>query len=578
MFQPLSPGRRADLVAVAALLLAAWGHWLLFAGYVRREVAWSYPANYDQAHYLDVAYRMYERAQQAGHLAAVRLAQQQSLPTGSALHLEASLLFALLQPSRLTALSVSWMHLLLFQAALVAVLRARSGGWALPFLAVGLAWSAATTFHWAGGIDDFRIDFAAWCLYGTFLALVIHSDLFRRRGWALAAGAVATLCVVTRTLMSVYLGVLLSLWIAGLLVRRFRARGDEQRADLRRQLTGAALCAACLVLVGVPALAVRARAIWDYYVGGHVSGRASAILIDSTGLRDLWTFLGFYPTSLVESHLGWTFLALAILALAAPAVLRSRVPAGEAHQAGLGELALVTAAALVPLAILTADKAKSPVVAGIMVGPILWAIVLGAARLAPRARPRVLGVVAGVAFLAGAAFQVHRLSGPANFARGHVARQETVRLHADMARLVLEHGWTRPRILTDRKRDYFFAFPVWTYERDHVLIDIDNTLDYMIWAPTQGQVLDNLRTSKLVVLTTPTEEPGWRYPFDLKMEKHLPRLRRYCERHLVAIGIYHVPEELRLYARIPRPGPAAADGGEDVPAAVDRGPARSTLP
>jgi hypothetical protein len=59
-----------------------------------------------------------------------------------------------------------------------------------------------------------------------------------------------------------------------------------------------------------------------------------------------------------------------------------------------------------------------------------------------------------------------------------------------------------------------------------------------------------------VVLTTPTEHADWRYPFDIKLEKLGPRLRRYCDRHLVAIGTYHVPEELRLYARIPRPGPA----------------------
>jgi hypothetical protein len=577
MLQPLSPGRRADLVAVGALLLAAWGHWLLFAGYVRREVAWSYPVNYDQAHYLDVAYRTYERAREAGPLAGLRLGQQLAAPTGSALHLEASLLFALGQPSRLTALRVNWMHLLLFQGVLVAVLRARSRGWALPFLAVGLSWSAATTFHWAGGIDDFRIDFAAWCLYGTFLAVVIHSDLFRRRGWALAAGAVATLCVVTRTLTSVYLGGLLSLWIAGLLVRRLRARSDERRTDLRRQLTGAALCAGCLVLVGVPALAVRARAIWDYYVGGHVSGPVSAILADSTGLRDLWTFLLYYPTNLVQFHLGWRFLTLAIFVIGALAVLRSRDAAEPPHPAGLGELAFALTAAAVPLVVLTADSAKSPVVAGVMVGPILWAVVLGAARLALRARPRVLGIVAGVVFVAGAAFQVRRLSGPMNTGLPTAARKETVRLHADMARLVREHGWTRPTMLTDRKRDYIYAFPVWIYEREHVLMPVDNPLEYMIWAPPRSDVLRTLQESRLVILTRPVPHDAWRYPFELKLEKLEPRLRRYCERHLTLIGTYHVPEEIRLYARIPRPGPAAADGGEKVPAAVDRGRARSTL-
>ena len=78
-----TPARRwVDAVAVAVLLLAACGQWILFSRYVRREVAWSFPANYDQAHYLHLAYGIHQRAQDAGWFEALRRAQVGAPPTG----------------------------------------------------------------------------------------------------------------------------------------------------------------------------------------------------------------------------------------------------------------------------------------------------------------------------------------------------------------------------------------------------------------------------------------------------------------------------------------------------------------
>src|SRR5688572_29103548 len=177
------------------LALALSAHWLLVAEYVRREIAWSSPPHFDQSQLLDVAYRTYERGRDDGPAAALAYAWRHAPPTGATIHLEAALLFALTRPSRLKALGVNWLHLVLFQLAPGATRRAPGRGWALPAVAVGLSWSAASPFCLVGGLDDFRIDFATQCLYGTFLAAVVHSDLFRRRSWAIAAGGMAALCV-----------------------------------------------------------------------------------------------------------------------------------------------------------------------------------------------------------------------------------------------------------------------------------------------------------------------------------------------------------------------------------------------
>jgi hypothetical protein len=549
---------RAGALGWVALALALAAHWLLFAEYVRREIAWSSPPNFDQSQLLDVAYRTYEHARHDGPAAALAYAWRQAPPTGATIHLEAALLFALTRPSRLKALGVNWLHLVLFQLALVTTLRARARGWALPALAVGLSWSAATTFHSVGGIDDFRIDFAALCLYGTFLAAVVRSDLFRRRAWALAAGGVAALCVLTRTLTSVYFAGLFALWMGALALRRWRAASAERRADLGRQLAGTAQGAACLALAALPALAARFGTIWNYYVGGHVSGPTSAVLADAAGRPGVWQVLALYPQNLLAAHLGMVLLALSLAVVGVLAACRSPQPEAGTPAAPAGVFTFVAASALVPLAVLTADSAKSPVAAGIVVGPFLWLVLLAAARLAPDAPRRLRGVLAGAVFCAGAGYQAHHLTGPANVVASVPSRLETVRFHDDIVRVARERG-IEPRLLPDRRRDYVLGVRVSAYERHGVTLDTAVPLEHVIWAPETSEVLEALHSSTLVVLTTLPPPPGWTYPYDRKLAALEPSLRRYCASEMVEVGAYHVPEEIRLYARIARGTERRAD-------------------
>ena len=243
------------------LLLAA--HWLLFAAYVRREIAWAYAPNFDQTSGLFIAYRTWEDVLQHGLATGLADALRRSPPNGATLHLEAVLVFLLTGPSRLASLAVNWLHFALLQGALVWALWATTRRWELPALGLGLLLSMQMPFYWAGGIADFRPDFIAFCLYGTFLAVVWRSELFRRRAWSIVAGAVGALCVVSRSLTTVYLGGLLGLSLAVWAIRWWRERDPFGARTCGRQLTGAALCAACVGLVAFPALALRARSLWD---------------------------------------------------------------------------------------------------------------------------------------------------------------------------------------------------------------------------------------------------------------------------------------------------------------------------
>ena len=259
----MPPRRSRTLVfagSILALSLAA--QWLLFGAYVQREIAWAYPPHFDQTMSLFTAYRTYEDVREHGLVSGLGRTLRNSPASGATLHIEAVLLFLGVGPSRLAALAVNWLHFALLQAAVVAALWTH-GRWEMPVLGLGLLLSVNTPFYWAGGMADFRPDFVAFCLYGTFLAVVWKSDVFRRHVWALLAGAVGTLCVLARSLTAVYLGMLLGGCLAVLSVLWLCEHDPTRRVERRRQLVGVALCAACLCLLALPALAVQARTLWN---------------------------------------------------------------------------------------------------------------------------------------------------------------------------------------------------------------------------------------------------------------------------------------------------------------------------
>jgi hypothetical protein len=548
--------RRDGLIGWALLALVLCGHWLLFAAYVRREVAWWYPPNYDQTAVLQLTYSTYEEIRRDGPWPALVHALRTLPPTGATLHLEAAFLFVLTRPSRLAALAINWLHFVLLQLAVVAAVRSRAGGFRLPALALGLVWCLATPFYYAGGLDDFRFDFAGWCLYGTFLSLVMRSAMFRRHGWALGAGAVATLCVLTRSLTSVYLGGVMTVWVAVLGWRRWRAREDAARTDLKRQLVGAVLCAACLVLVALPSLALRARSLWNYYVVGHVTGAESAVRKAESGITGSLEALAYYPTSLLANHAGPVFLwtacgALVVLALfPRPREERPRDDSGFPLEAPW----FAVLSGLIPLAVLNADAAKSVVVGGILAPPLLWAVVLAASSLARRARPEALRVAAAGVLAAGALFQVTHLTGRRPHHLDVAARLEVSRLHDDIVRVVRERGLRQPHLLADRKSEYVPATFVMAYERHGVALDIRSPLWEIVWEPTDAEVAGGLDRSDLLIVTMEPPPAHWTYPFDRTLAAWQPRLLEYGAARMALFGTYHVPQEIRLYVRNPPAG------------------------
>src|SRR5262249_36123381 len=141
------------------------------------------------------------------------------LPQGVMIQVQGSLLFLLLGPSRLSALTLNFIYFALLQCVLAATLRWLSGRWSLALLGVGLLLSAKTPFFWAGGLMDFRIDFISFCLFGIFMCVVLRSRMFVSRRWSLVVGLVGANMALFRFLTLAYLGGILGLLFLFLCVR-----------------------------------------------------------------------------------------------------------------------------------------------------------------------------------------------------------------------------------------------------------------------------------------------------------------------------------------------------------------------
>lgn len=162
------------ILAVVLLLEAISFHRL-----VVRDIEGLYPFSFDQAGYLSHSYEAFETIRNRGIVDGLADAWFSSgHATGVLLQGEAAILYMFFGASRTTSLMLLFAHFAALQLALFAALRYLTGRTAPGFLAVGLLLFSASRFFYAGGLNDFRLDLPASCLYGIALCCFLSSDRF----------------------------------------------------------------------------------------------------------------------------------------------------------------------------------------------------------------------------------------------------------------------------------------------------------------------------------------------------------------------------------------------------------------
>jgi hypothetical protein len=527
-----------------AILLSA--EFVLFRGFVAREIAPQPPSHHDQSVYLREAYRIQRQASDEGVGTALRAAAGRSGPNGLLFPIEGAVLCLVAGPSRVNALTVNFLFFALLQVAVFATLVSIFRRFSFAAFGLGLLLLTRSPFYWAGGLADFRIDLAACCLYGVFLAAALRSSFFASRDWSVASGLSAGLCILNRYLTIAYFAGLALAVLPGVVILS-RVRGSQARSSRSRVLS-LLLAAGSALLVCGPVLWANRRAIWQYYFVGHFGGDG-VIRARAAGIQ---SGLFFYPRSILSTHPGpAAVLAIVLVAASLFYFVRDDRTAlvNDASRTLFREgLVFFGAAFAVPFALLASDPDKSPVVGSIFVPPLLlvslWLLAYWSG-LMPGERVR------------GGSDRFWRISGPAVLAAGFLifasrltwagptrdpGRLEAARLHDVATGFARHEGWKTGIVSSDRIDDSFDAntLSVFSFERDRIFREFELGLPAGIHAVDPSTALDVVRRSRFVLLTE-SETRSRNLPYDQSMRPLTDSLSAVCREGFVLLGRFWLP-------------------------------------
>ncbi len=511
------------LLAAAIIALTLAVEWHLFESSVRALVLPTFPAHHDQTAYLIHAYANDAEIERQGLWRAIANRVTTGSATGSLLDLEAALAFRAVEPNRLGALSVLFAHFAALQITFLYVAWWATGSLALGIVAVALLASSGFLFVVPGGLFDFRIDAAASCAFGIFVAALVRSQFYRQRAWSMAAGIAAAYLIALRHNMIAHLAVLHAVFLVAILRRRRGENGAERAINFCCSI-------AAMTALSAPFVYFSRVHIAEYYIGQVASrGPVRTALSGRSALVQL----AFYPYNVAVQHVRFMPLIAGLAALV-PWLGIGR-GSSEARPLRYAPLLLVTIA--VPLAILTLHSNRSTTVAGLVLPPIALLVTFALAE-----RGRVGGrsaLVASLIVLAvglavhGAQHAIWRAAERPRLADGAAIFD----MHYRIASICAERGLHAPAYLTDTLEDEIEpaigATALFERERRY-LVPHNPAVREQIFAVGEPELGRIAAASDVILLQTRGERIP--YPYVQAVAAAREPLDRAIREHFVEIG------------------------------------------
>ena len=554
---------------------------MIFYAHVARDIAPYYPSNFDQLAYYLATYDLTSAFHARGPSVLVEELLQPNNATGTTFVLQGALLSLIGGENRTAILSVNLVYLLTLQFVFFVVIRTRTGSTDLAWIGMALMLSLSTLFNDRGGIYDYRIDFSAFCLYGTWTCLLVWSGSFLRTRRTLVAAAVGILLVYSRFFTIVYVGGVLGTLLAINTYRIWRNPSPYRTAVAARRIRNILLSGTIIAVICGARLFLSRAAIYDYYVVGHVLGEEKFIRAHELGIYTVAGHLLYYPKSILENHVGLLTL-LMTGALAGWSLWSQRVTTSELFtrlRRFRQEFITLGLAILIPVAFLTINVSKSPVVGGIVAVPILLALVLFGAAVWPRggrlelAPPWTRMLPALVMAIALTAFVSNALSSKDLPARADL--QRITLLAKTIAAYAADNSLTRLTMSSDRVVDYQNAATpkLFSIEILHRHLDIDPRFGhgvYGIFATSREDALRLFADSDVIVLTDAVTDRSHPYPMNTKIKEYWDELWQWTNQNralLFSTEIYGIP--YRVFVR-PLPRWKTSIGGRRPATALHR--------
>jgi hypothetical protein len=502
---------------------------IIFYVHVHLQVAPYYPQVFDQLAYMSATTQVLDNLSHHG-LAALIQPFLSPMPTGITYPLQGALAQLVLGPGRAALLTVNLVYFLAVQLCVFLTVRRLQGAPQAAWLALALFIGCIGIFKTAGGIADYRIDFAAMCLYGIWVCALAWTQEFASRKFSVLAGLVASALILLRFITAAYVG---PIYIILFYYLAFWKRRDEPFYLVR--IGNLLISGVTVAVITLPALALAWGPINAYYVSGHLLGDEPAIRAADVGVVSLGSNLLYYPRSVLDFQIGTVGVVIIAATLIVALIGKLRSPSltiGNPFDTLVFAVALI-----VPLVVLTCDYSKSPVVVGVVLIPLMLLIAsIWHAFAIPRLGSGAVRWTTYFFLAAGAvAFVVDASAQRFDMSLADQAEIQKLNLVIAAYSADLE----QPRIAFDRLTDYLNSATLrYYFRREYGPARSSPAFRESlagIFAVRREQALSAVESSDVVVLTDKMTKRG-KDPFNVAVMEYWDALDDFAERNLTALA------------------------------------------
>jgi hypothetical protein len=561
---------------------------------VADQIAPFYPPYFDQTSYYFGVYELIERIRFNGWIELLHEFAPPKHAFGATFLVQGALLALIGGNTRTSILTLNLVYFLAAEFAMFETIRRKTGDIAMAWLAIGLLLPLPIIFSTVGGIYDFRVDFSAFCFYGIWACAVLWSDSFRSLARSAAVATVAILLISLRFLTAVYVALTFVGFFLAFAIGMWRGATAFRRSIAARRLRNVVTTGILTAVVVIPLLIAARDIIYFYYVIGHVLTNEKYIRAEEQGLYTLLDHIHYYPRIICSQLIGKSSFVLwggAAMMAVIGAIwlgrmrLRDWIARFRQFRSDFLALALMI---IVPVVILTIDIAKSPIVGGIVIIPLLMTVVLCCAALWPHrlhpspaadvaaegqttfgrlstrlrlvsARSLKPAFCAGLLAVALVGFTRHGIAPQHYLVRSDL--ENVAILNKAIARYAIENSLAEPKLSFDRVVDYL-ALPtirLASYESFGKIVSYIGRMghgDNGIFATPREVALRLIADSDVIVLTDPVRGRETPYPINGKIREYWDDMHIWTLQNcrlLVAADVLGIPH--RVYV-CPRPGRA----------------------
>lgn len=289
------------------------------------------------------------------------------------------------------------------------------------------------------------------------------------------------------------------------------------------------------------------EAFYHYYVDNHVLSKEKYIRASQVGVHDFMTALVYYPKSILAHHLGSLCLSLIGIAGLGSFILFKLEHKRFAKSSLSLILCFLLLSIMVPIAILSLDYSKSPVVGNVTVVSILWLIVWSVFAMYQRCHSKLFTwfilAISTAAFISGA-WHYGKTTGHHYSALQRKNLNQITQMYMDIGTYLYSNNKFNAILSTDRIADYLVPqhITILFYEKNKILLrPASSKLGSTLYEINKDDAIASVRGSDVFIVNQ-SSYPHIRddYPFNNSLNLIRPDLRTIAKREFIRLGDYSI--------------------------------------